>query len=93
VSAIIIALVARLFGVSPAVAQVIAIMIAIAVALGGVWGGYEYIKHQGVVEERARIDKDNQDATDKAFNAARSFDDCVAASGVWDFRRQKCLRP
>jgi hypothetical protein len=93
VSAIIIALVARLFGVSPAVAQVIAIMIAIAVALGGVWGGYEYIKHQGVVEERARIDKDNQDATNKAFNAARSFDDCVAASGVWDFRRQKCLRP
>jgi hypothetical protein len=89
----IIAAIARLFGVPPAVAQVIAIMIAIAIALGGIWGGYEYIKHQGVVEERARIDKDNQDATDKAFNVARSFDDCVAASGVWDFRRQKCLRP
>jgi hypothetical protein len=92
-SAALIAAVARLIGVSPAVAQVIAIMIAIAAALGGVWGGYELIKHQGVVEERARTDKDNQDATDKAFNAARSFDDCVAASGVWDFRRQKCLRP
>jgi hypothetical protein len=90
---IVIAAIARLFGVSPAVAQVIAIIVAIAVGLGGIWRGYEFIKHQGVVEERARIDKDNQDATDKAFNAARSFDDCVAASGVWDFRRQKCLRP
>jgi hypothetical protein len=83
----------RLLGITPAVAQVIAIMIAIAVALGGMVGGYEFLKHQGVVEERARTDKDNQDATDKAFNAARSFDDCVAASGVWDFRRQKCQRP
>jgi hypothetical protein len=91
--ATIIAAIVRLLGVSPAVAQVIVIMVAIAVALGGVVGGYEYIKHQGVAEERARIDKDNQDATDKAFNAARSFDDCVAAAGVWDFRRQKCLRP
>jgi hypothetical protein len=90
---VVIAALVRLLGVSPAAAQVIAIMITIAVALGGVWGGYEYIKHQGVVEERARIDKDNQDATDKAFNAARSFDDCVAAAGMWDFRRQKCLRP
>jgi hypothetical protein len=90
---IIIAAIARMFGVSPAIAQVIAIMIAIAVALGGVWGGYELIKHQGVVEERARIDKDNQDAVNKALEAAANFDDCLAASGVWDFRRQKCLRP
>jgi hypothetical protein len=87
---LIIAAIARLIGVSPAVAQVIAIMVAIAVALGSVWGGYEYIKHQGVVEERARNDKDNQDAINKGIDARMSFDDCIDAGGVFDFRRQRC---
>jgi hypothetical protein len=95
-TAFIVSIIARLFGVSPAVAQVIAqviaIMVGIAVALGGVWGGYELIKHQGVVEERTRTDKDNQDAVNKALETAANFDDCLAAGGMWNFRRQKCGR-
>jgi uncharacterized membrane protein YuzA (DUF378 family) len=91
-TALAVSIIARLFGVSPAAAQVIAIMVGIAVALGGVWGGYEYIKHQGVVEERTRTDKDNQDAVNKALEAAANFDDCLAAGGMWNFRRQKCGR-
>jgi hypothetical protein len=91
-TALAISIIVRLFGVSPAVAQVIAIMVAIAVALGGAWGGYELIKHRGVVEERARTDKDNQDAVNKALEAAADFDDCLAAGGRWDFARRRCLR-
>jgi hypothetical protein len=91
-TALAVSIIARVCGVSPAAAQVIAIMIAVAVALGSAWGGYELIKHRGVVEERARTDKDNQDAINKALEAAADFDDCLAASGVWDFRRQKCGR-
>jgi hypothetical protein len=91
-TALAVSIIARLLGVSPAVAQVIAIMVAIAVALGGAWGGYELIKHRGVVEERARTDKDNQDAVNKALEAAADFDDCLAAGGRWDFARRRCLR-
>jgi hypothetical protein len=91
-TALAVSIIARLLGVSPAVAQVIAIMVAIAVALGSAWGGYELIKHRGVVEERARTDKDNQDAVNKALEAAADFDDCLAAGGRWDFARRRCLR-
>lgn len=90
--AVVIAIIARLFGVSPAVANLIAIMVAIAVAISAAWGGYEYIKHIGADQERARIEKDNQDAIDKALAAATDFDACLDAGGVWDFRRQKCGR-
>jgi hypothetical protein len=91
-TALAISIIVRLFGVSPAAAQVIAIVVAIAVALGSAWGGYELIKHRGVVEERARTDKDNQDAVNKALEAAADFDDCLAAGGRWDFARRRCLR-
>lgn len=87
---IVIALIARLLGVSPATAQVIATIVAIAVALGSAWGGYEYIKHRGAEEVRDQIEKGNTDAILKAIEASRSFDDCIAAGGVWDFRRQRC---
>jgi hypothetical protein len=84
------ALISRLFGVSPAVANTIAIMTAITVALGSAWGGYELIKHRGAEETRGQIEKENSDAIPKGIEASRSFDDCVAAGGVWDFRRQRC---
>lgn len=88
--AVVIAVIARLFGVSPAVANLIAIMVAIAVALSAAWGGYAYIKHRGAEEVRDQIDKENQDAIRKGIEASRNFDDCLAAGGVWDFRRQRC---
>jgi hypothetical protein len=87
------ALIARLFGVSPAAAQMISILVAIAVALGSAWGGYEYIKHRGAEEVRGQIEKENADAIVKGIETSRSFDDCIAAGGVWDFRRQRCSSP
>lgn len=87
------ALIARLLGVSPAVAQLIAIWVAIAVALGSAWGGYAYIKHRGAEEVRTQIERENQDAIRKGIEASRSFDDCVADGWVYDFRRQRCTSP
>ena len=81
---------ARLLGISPDTAKVIAIMIVIAAALGSAWGGYAYIKHSGVLQERSRIEKENTDAIVKGIATSRSFDECLAAHGVWDFRRQRC---
>ncbi|MFC3206102.1 hypothetical protein [Aquamicrobium soli] len=81
---------ARLLGISPDVVKVIATLIAIAVALGSAWGGYELIKHRGAEEVRSQIQKENADAMVKGIDAGRSFDDCVAAGGVYDFRRQRC---
>ena len=89
----ILALAVRALGITPAVAQVVAILIAIAVALGSAWAGYAYIKHRGAEEERARAERENTDAILKAIEASRSFDDCVSAGGVWDFRRQRCASP
>ena len=81
---------ARLIGISPDIAKVVAILIAIALALGSAWGGYAYIKHSGALAERARVEKENTDAILKGIATSRSFDECLAARGVWDFRRQRC---
>jgi hypothetical protein len=89
-SAIVGFLIAR--GIGPALAPVIAWGIIILAAGGLAIGGYELIKHVGVLEERARTEKDNLNAVNKALGAAANFDDCLAAGGLWDFRRQKCGR-
>lgn len=86
----ILAMAARMFGLSPDAAKVVAIMIAIAAALGSAWGGYAYIKQLGAQAERARIEKENTDAIVKGIATSRSLDECLAAHGVWDFRRQRC---
>lgn len=82
---------ARLIGISPDIAKVIAVLFAIALVLGSAWGGYAYIKHSGALAERARVEKENTDAIIKGTGAGRSFDDCLAAGGLWDFRRQRCV--
>lgn len=85
--------VAGLIGVPRPVAVVIA-WAAIAVALSGaVLGGYELIKHRGAEELRAKIEKDNSDAIKKGVDARMSFDDCLSAGGVYDFKRQWCSSP
>jgi len=86
----ILAVIARLLGVSPDVVKLIAIVIAIAVALGSAWGGYAYIKHRGAEEVRTQIQKENTDAIKHGFDARLSFDECLAAGGVYDFRHQRC---
>ncbi|MER9278704.1 hypothetical protein [Mesorhizobium sp. M0522] len=86
----IITLVVGRLGVSQALANLIAIGAAIVVASGAAWGVYAYVKHKGAEEVRIQIEKDNQDAIRKGIEASRSFDNCLAAGGVWDFRRQRC---
>ncbi|RWP31837.1 hypothetical protein [Mesorhizobium sp.] len=87
-----IGLVAGALGVNRTLAGVIAIGAAVVVASGAAWGVYTYVKHQGAEEVRDKIEKDNQDAIRKGIEASRSLDECVAAGGVWDFRRQRCSR-
>ncbi len=87
---VIFALIARWFGISPAVAQVVAVLIGIFAVLASGWALTEYLMHRGAADERAKIERENTDAILKAIEASRSFDDCIAAGGVWDFRRQRC---
>lgn len=89
----VLALAARLLGISPDVAKVIAILLGIAAVLGSAWGGYAYIKHIGADEVRDQIQKENTDAIKNGLDARLSFDDCLAAGGVYDFRRQRCSGP
>ncbi|WP_287099531.1 hypothetical protein [Mesorhizobium sp.] len=90
--ATILTFVASRLGISQALASVVAIGVTILIASGAAWGAYAYIKHQGAEEVRDQIQKDNQDAITKGIEASRSFDDCIDAGGVWDFRRQRCSR-
>jgi hypothetical protein len=76
-------------GSRPLAAAVVLATIALAAA-GAAWGGFALVKHWGAEELRAQIEKENQDAIRKGIEASRNFDDCNAASGVWDFRRQRC---
>ncbi|RWP64933.1 hypothetical protein [Mesorhizobium sp.] len=88
----VIGLVASLLGVNRTLAGIIAIGMAVLAASGAAWGVYAYVKHQGAEEVRDKIEKDNQDAILKGIEASRSLDECVAAGGLWDFRRQRCSR-
>ncbi|MER8667616.1 hypothetical protein NKH45_10440 [Mesorhizobium sp. M1156] len=85
-----IGIVAGLMGVPRPLAGILAWAVMLLVISGTVFGGYELIKHWGAQEVRDQIEKDNQDAIRKGIEASRSLDDCIAAGGVWDFRRQRC---
>ena len=66
----------------------------IALLASGVgFTAYDVIKHKGAVELRAKIEKENQNAIQKGIDARMSFDDCMDAGGVFDFRRQRCASP
>jgi hypothetical protein len=88
-----ITLVAGFVGIPRPMAAVLA-WAAVALAVSGaVFTGYEIIKHQGADEVRAKIEKENTDAIKKGIDARMSFDDCLSAGGVYDFRRQRCSSP
>ncbi|MER8478452.1 hypothetical protein [Mesorhizobium sp. M1163] len=82
--------VAGLLGVNRLLAGVIAIGAAILVASGAGLSVYMLIKHQGAAELRQKIERENRDAIEKGLGARMSFDDCLAAGGVYDFKRQRC---
>ncbi|MDG4895539.1 hypothetical protein P9272_18375 [Mesorhizobium sp. WSM4976] len=63
------------------------------VVSGAALGAYQLIKHKGADELRARIEKENQHAINEGIDARLSFDDCIDAGGVYDFRRQRCASP
>ncbi|MER9665570.1 hypothetical protein [Mesorhizobium sp. M0203] len=85
-----IGIVAGLVGIPRPIAGILAWAVMLLAISGTVFGGYELIKHWGAQEVRDQIKKDNQDAIHKGIEASRSLDDCFAAGGVWDFRRQRC---
>ncbi|RWC91633.1 MAG: hypothetical protein EOS72_02970 [Mesorhizobium sp.] len=60
------------------------------VGWGAGFGVYEFIKHKGADEIRAKIEKGNQDAIHKGTDARMSLDECIDAGGVYDFGRQRC---
>ncbi|RWI86933.1 hypothetical protein [Mesorhizobium sp.] len=82
-------LVGRL-GASRQVAGAIAWATIAAIVSGAAFTAYEVIKHRGAEEVRAKFEKDNRDAITKGIDARMSFDDCIDAGGVYDFRRQRC---
>lgn len=89
VSAIITMIAVRL-GVSRLLGGAIAWAVIALVASGAAVGVYEFIKHKGADELRAKIEKGNQDAIHKGVDARMSLDLCIDAGGVYDFGRQRC---
>ncbi|MER9130656.1 hypothetical protein [Mesorhizobium sp. M0768] len=85
-----IGIVAGLVGVPRPLAGILTWAVMLVAISGTALGGYELIKHWGAQEVRDQIEKDNQDAIRKGIETSRSLDDCIAAGGVWDFRRQRC---
>lgn len=71
-------------------AGIVALAIIALAAGGAALCVYEFIKHQGADELRAKIEKGNQDAIHKGIDARMSFDECIDAGGVYDFKRQRC---
>lgn len=80
-------------GVSRLLAGIVAWAVIALIVSGAAFTVYEVIKHKGADELRARIEKENQHAIQKGIDARMSFDDCIDAGGVYDFRRQWCASP
>lgn len=54
--------------------------------------GYVAGKRDGRASIEAKIERQNNEATGKALDAAHSYDECIDAGGVWTFRTGKCER-
>ena len=54
--------------------------------------GYVAGKRDGRSSVETKIERQNNEATGKALDAARSYDECIDAGGVWTFRTGKCER-
>lgn len=67
----------------------LAILIAAAVLF---CGGYLVGHRDGSSGVKTEVERQNNEATGKALDAARSYDECIDAGGVWTFRTGKCER-
>ncbi|KAB2701304.1 hypothetical protein [Brucella lupini] len=64
--------------------------LAVAALIAG--GSYLAGKLSGKASTETKIERQNNEATGKALDAARSYDECIDAGGVWTFRTGKCER-
>ncbi|WP_192799617.1 hypothetical protein [Brucella intermedia] len=55
-------------------------------------GSYLTGKLSGKASFETKIERQNNEATGKALDAARSYDECIDAGGMWTFRTGKCER-
>ncbi|WP_043062385.1 hypothetical protein [Brucella anthropi] len=67
----------------------LAILIAAAVLFGG---GYLVGHRDGSSGVKTEVERQNNEAAGKALDAARSYDECIDAGGMWTFRTGKCER-
>lgn len=65
---------------------------ALVVAFLLLAGGYATGKLSGKARTETKIERQNNEATGKALDAARSYDECLDAGGMWTFRTGKCER-
>ncbi|EMG53179.1 hypothetical protein WYI_14112 [Ochrobactrum sp. CDB2] len=54
--------------------------------------GYVAGKRDGRSSVETQIERQNNEATEKALGAVLDYDECVDAGGVWTFRTGKCER-
>ncbi|MDH0126697.1 hypothetical protein N7376_22225 [Brucella intermedia GD04153] len=64
--------------------------LAAAVLIAG--GSYVAGKLSGRASIETKLERQNNEATGKALDAAHSYDECIDAGGVWTFRTGKCER-
>lgn len=55
-------------------------------------GSYLAGKLSGKASTETKIERQNNEATGKALDATRSYDECIDAGGMWTFRTGKCER-
>ncbi|NNV20517.1 hypothetical protein EHE22_08775 [Ochrobactrum pseudogrignonense] len=67
----------------------LAALVAAFLLLGA---GYVAGKRDGRSSIEAKIERQNNEATEKALGAVLDYDECVDAGGVWTFRTGKCER-
>lgn len=54
--------------------------------------GYVVGKRDGRASIETKIERQNNEATEKALGAVLTYDECIDAGGVWTFRTGKCER-
>lgn len=54
--------------------------------------GYVAGELSGAASTETKIERQNNEATGKALDAARSYDECIDAGGMWTFSTGKCGR-
>ncbi|MFI3905639.1 hypothetical protein [Ochrobactrum sp. S1502_03] len=54
--------------------------------------GYVAGKRDGRSSVETKIERQNNEATEKALGALLNYNECIDAGGVWTFRTGKCER-